>query len=65
MRLYGSLFTEAHPEANGKDFLKNLNANSLSVVTVYVEPSLANVATGQRFQFERYGYFVTDLVDHT
>ncbi len=65
VRLYDRLFTEAHPEANGKDFLENLNADSLKVVTAYVEPSLAKVPAGQRFQFERHGYFVTDLVDHT
>ncbi len=40
------------------------NADSLKVVTAYVEPSLANVPAGQRFQFERHGYFVTDLIDH-
>ncbi len=64
VRLYDRLFTEAHPEADGKDFLENLNPNSLSVVTACVEPSLASVAAGQRFQFERHGYFVTDLKDH-
>jgi len=64
VRLYDRLFTEAHPEADGKDFLENLNPNSLSVVTAYVEPSLASVEAGQRFQFERHGYFVTDLKDH-
>jgi glutaminyl-tRNA synthetase len=64
MRLYDRLFTEAHPEADGKDFLENLNADSLKVVTAYVEPSLAKVPAGQRFQFERHGYFVTDLLDH-
>ncbi|OOG39089.1 glutamine--tRNA ligase/YqeY domain fusion protein [Polaromonas sp. A23] len=64
VRLYDRLFTEAHPEADGKDFLENLNANSLSVVTAYVEPSLASATAGQRFQFERHGYFVTDLKDH-
>ena len=64
VRLYDRLFTEAHPEADGKDFLENLNPNSLSVVTAYVEPSLAKVEAGQRFQFERHGYFVTDLKDH-
>jgi len=36
----------------------------VSVVTAYVEPSLASVAAGQRCQFERHGYFVTALVDH-
>lgn len=65
VRLYDRLFTEAHPEADGKDFLENLNPASLSMVTAYVEPSLASVAAGQRFQFERHGYFVTDLKDHT
>ena len=65
VRLYERLFVEAHPEAGGKDFLENLNANSLSVVTAYVEPSLASVEAGQHFQFERHGYFVTDLKDHT
>jgi glutaminyl-tRNA synthetase len=64
MRLNGSLFTEAPPEGDGKDFLENLNPNSLTVVTAYVEPSLASVEAGQRFQFERHGYFVTDLMDH-
>ena len=64
VRLYDRLFTEAHPEADGKDFLENLNPNSLSVVTAYVEPSLASATAGQRFQFERHGYFVTDLKDH-
>ncbi|MDP2033378.1 MAG: glutamine--tRNA ligase/YqeY domain fusion protein [Polaromonas sp.] len=64
VRLYDRLFSEAHPEADGKDFLENLNPASLSVVTAYVEPSLAKVEAGQRFQFERHGYFVTDLKDH-
>ena len=46
------------------DFLQELNADSLKTVTAYVEPSLANVPAGQRFQFERHGYFAADLVDH-
>jgi glutaminyl-tRNA synthetase len=65
VRLYDRLFVEAHPEGEGKDFLENLNPNSLTVVTAYVEPSLASVEAGQRFQFERHGYFVTDLKDHS
>ena len=32
--------------------------------TAYVEPSLASAAPDERFQFERHGYFVADLVDH-
>ncbi len=64
VRLYDRLFTEAHPGGSDRDFLEELNPNSLQTVTAYVEPSLAGVAAGQRFQFERHGYFVTDLKDH-
>jgi glutaminyl-tRNA synthetase len=65
LRLYDRLFTEAQPDAAGRDFLSVLNPNSKQVVTGYVEPSLANAAADERFQFERHGYFVTDRVDHT
>jgi glutaminyl-tRNA synthetase len=65
VRLYDRLFTEAQPESGGKDFLENLNPHSLKTVTAYVEPSLAHVGAGERFQFERHGYFVTDLIDHS
>ena len=64
VRLYERLFKEAHPEGGGVDFLENLNPDSLNVATAYVEPSLANTPASQRFQFERHGYFVTDLLDH-
>ena len=64
VRLYDRLFTEAHPDAGGKDFLQSLNPNSLKVVTAYVEPSLAAALPDQKFQFERFGYFVADRVDH-
>jgi glutaminyl-tRNA synthetase len=64
VRMYDRLFTDAQPDAGGKDFLAALNPDSLKVVTAYVEPSLANVPAGAHFQFERHGYFVTDRVDH-
>ncbi len=64
VRLYDRLFTDAQPDAGGKDFLAALNPDSLKVVTAYVEPSLAHVPAGTHFQFERHGYFVTDRVDH-
>ncbi len=42
-------------------FLDNLNPNSLEVLTdCKLEPSLAAVTSGQRFQFERHGYFCSD-----
>jgi glutaminyl-tRNA synthetase len=36
----------------------------VGVTTAYEEPSLASAIAGQRVQFERHGYFVTDLKDH-
>ena len=65
VRLYDRLFTVEHPGAGDRDFLEELNADSLQTVTAFVEPSLADVPAGTRFQFERHGYFVTDLVDHS
>ena len=69
VRLYERLFSEAHPEAGGVDFLTNLNADSLKVMSAYVEPSLAGggameANADDKFQFERHGYFVADRVDH-
>jgi glutaminyl-tRNA synthetase len=64
VRLYDRLFTEAQPDAGGKDYKASLNAHSKRVVQGFVEPSLANASADQRFQFERHGYFVTDRLDH-
>jgi glutaminyl-tRNA synthetase len=69
VRLYDRLFKEAHPEGGGVDFVTNLNADSLKVMTAYVEPSLASsgaieAKADDKFQFERHGYFVADRVDY-
>ncbi|KGM39733.1 glutaminyl-tRNA synthetase [Aquabacterium sp. NJ1] len=64
VRLYDRLFTDAQPDAGGKDFLASLNPESKKVVTAYVEPSLAQAHADQKFQFERHGYFVADRKDH-
>ncbi|NMM11971.1 MAG: glutamine--tRNA ligase/YqeY domain fusion protein [Rhodoferax sp.] len=64
VRIYDRLFSDAQPDAGGKDFLECLNPNSLKVVTAIVEPSLASAKTDDKFQFERHGYFVADRVDH-
>ena len=62
--MYDRLFIDEQPDANGKDFLQSLNPDSLKVVTAYVEPSLAAAQPDQKFQFERFGYFVADRLDH-
>ena len=63
IRLYDKLFTKADPGdvPEGGSFLDNLNPNSLEVLTgAKLEPSLANAKLGDRFQFERVGYFCLD-----
>ena len=64
VRMYDRLFIDEQPDANGKDFLQSLNPDSLKVITAYVEPSLAQAHPDQKFQFERFGYFVADRLDH-
>ena len=61
-RLFDRLFTRASlddPE-EGKTFLDYLNPESLRKVTGYLEPSLAEASVGDKFQFERTGYFCMD-----
>ena len=66
VRLYDRLFTVPTPDGGKEDdFIQHLNPQSLDVVTAKVEPSLAEVVPGERFQFERTGYFVADREDHT
>ena len=61
LRLYDRLFRVPVPGAGGANFLTDINPDSLAVLTdSVVEPALAGVAPGERFQFEREGYFVTD-----
>ncbi|MBI5335852.1 MAG: glutamine--tRNA ligase/YqeY domain fusion protein [Burkholderiales bacterium] len=64
VRLFDRLFTDPHPDAGGKDFKASLNPDSKKVVRAFVEPSLAQAQPDQKFQFERFGYFVADRVDH-
>jgi len=64
VRLYDRLFAVPQPDTGEKDFLEELNPDSLKVVTAYVEPSLATAKADEKFQFERHGYFVADRVDH-
>ncbi len=63
VRLYDRLFRRENPddEADGGDFLAALNPASLDVVQgAMVEPGLAAARPGERFQFERLGYFCLD-----
>ena len=63
VRLYENLFTKENPGdvLEGQDFTVNLNPNSLEVLSnAKLEPSLANAKPGDRYQFERLGYFCAD-----
>jgi glutaminyl-tRNA synthetase len=60
IRMYDRLFTKEDPEEGEEGFIQALNPNSLTVLKGFVEPSLASTQPGDRFQFERLGYFCTD-----
>ena len=63
VRLYDRLFSVEDPEdvPEGKSFTDRLNPDSLTVIpAARAEPSLAAAAAGDKFQFERLGYFCVD-----
>ncbi|MCA0933486.1 glutamine--tRNA ligase/YqeY domain fusion protein [Lutimonas saemankumensis] len=62
VRLYDRLFTDEAPDSHkDKDFKEFINPDSLKLIeNAYVEPSLATVAPGDNFQFQRLGYFNVD-----
>jgi glutaminyl-tRNA synthetase len=63
VRIYDKLFTKENPTEleEGQNFTDNLNPNSLEkIANAKLEPSLANAAAGNRYQFERLGYFSVD-----
>ncbi len=61
IRLYDRLFTDESPDTHKeRDFLNFINPDSLNIITGYVEPGLKNAKPGERFQFQRIGYFCVD-----
>jgi len=63
VRLYDRLFKEAHPGEGDRDFLDDINPNSVKVITTQLEISLKDAKPEETFQFERHGYFVADRKD--
>ncbi|RMH20314.1 MAG: glutamine--tRNA ligase/YqeY domain fusion protein [Acidobacteria bacterium] len=60
-RLYDRLFRSETPGADGGDFRRDLNPDSLEVLgDSLIEPSVAGAAPGSHFQLERLGYFAVD-----
>ncbi len=64
VRLFERLFNKIDPE-QGDDFMQNLNPDSLKIVQAKLEQSLGQAQAGERFQFEREGYFIVDEISPT
>jgi glutaminyl-tRNA synthetase len=63
VRLYDRLFRVADPD-EGEDFRANLNPQSLITLSnAFIEPSVRNDPPGTRYQFERTGFFCSDMID--
>ena len=61
VRIYDRLFTHENPDGDKEvDFKNYINPNSLEVITGYLEPSLSSAKNGDRFQFQRMGYYCVD-----
>ena len=55
VNLYNALFSVAQPDGE-----EDLNPQSLEIIEALIEASVANAKVGDRFQFERNGYFILD-----
>ncbi len=61
VRQYDRLFMDEAPDSHkDKDFMEFVNPDSLKVINAFAEPSLKEVEVGDRFQFQRIGYFCVD-----
>ena len=62
VRLFDRLFSVPDPNdvPEGQDWRQNINPESLRTTKAMLEPSLAEAQVGDRFQFERIGYFCVD-----
>ncbi len=66
VRLYEQLFNQEDPaKIDINNLAAEINPNSLREVDAIVEPSLSQVNVGERFQFEREGFFVADSKDYS
>ena len=61
VRIYDRLFTDEHPDGHkDRDFMEFINRDSLRIFKGYIEPSVKEAVSGERFQFQRLGYFTVD-----
>ncbi|MEP6941335.1 MAG: glutamine--tRNA ligase/YqeY domain fusion protein [Betaproteobacteria bacterium] len=52
-----------YEEPAERNYLGDLNPQGKRVISAYVEPALAQALPESRYQFERHGYFVADMVE--
>ena len=61
VREYDRLFMDETPDMHSdKDFMEFINPESLKTIEAYIEPSLKDAKPGDKFQFQRIGYFNVD-----
>ncbi|NOT14977.1 MAG: glutamine--tRNA ligase/YqeY domain fusion protein [Methylotenera sp.] len=66
IRMYDRLFKNPHPgqgkheDGSDRDFLEDINPNSVTTIKAQLEASLKDAKPAESFQFERHGYFVAD-----
>ena len=61
VRAYDRLFLDEAPDSHkDKDYMEFVNPDSLEIINAFVEPSLQTAKIGERFQFQRLGYFNVD-----
>jgi len=63
IRMYDRLFKEAHPGSGDRNYLDDINPDSVKVITAQLELALKDAKPADAFQFERHGYFVADRKD--
>ena len=60
IRAYDRLFSHEAPDSQEEDFMTFLNPTSLTKTTAFIEPNISNAKVGDKFQFQRMGYFCVD-----
>ncbi|MDR3273650.1 MAG: glutamine--tRNA ligase/YqeY domain fusion protein [Flavobacteriaceae bacterium] len=60
VRIYDRLFNEEAPDSHEEDYLNFLNSDSLKIMQGFAEPSMKNAQAGDKYQFQRLGYFAVD-----
>jgi glutaminyl-tRNA synthetase len=63
IRMYDRLFKEAHPGSGDRNYLEDINPNSVTTISAQLELSLKDAKPSDSFQFERHGYFIADVKD--